>query len=132
MIEKNENPRDLPACVGVNIRNLRKQRKISGYALAAKVGVCPSFLSRIEKNQRLRVNFTILKGIADALECSVEQIFREEGSTHMTTVEEQRYKILQLLEKVIVSEDLTHDETVRQLELILKISEKVLEDKQIA
>ena len=43
----------------------------------------------------------------------------------MTLEQIQRYRILQLLEKIIVARDLTHYETVTQLEMVLEITKNI-------
>ena len=118
---------DLPVWMGENIRKIRQQQSISCNKLAKLVGVSTSFISKIERGERLRVNFSIIKKIADVLGLNLDLI-GEEGGAGMTSAEKQRYRILQLLEKIIVSDELTHDETIQQLELVLEISNKVLND----
>lgn len=117
-------PLRLPDCVGKNIRKYRLEKELTGGQLAEIVGISPSFINYLELGKRTGTNYPILKAIANALGRSVEELMGE-AKAPTVSVEEQHYRLLQMLEKVYAAEGFTHDETIRQLQLILKISENM-------
>lgn len=124
---RNKFPNRLPPCAGRNIRKYRLMRNISGRQLAALTGVSPSFISCLECGKRNGANYPIIKAIANALGCSVQSIM-EEDFEPMLTPEERRENLLELLEKILKSEDTMDDKTIRKLEIILKIKENLLKE----
>ena len=61
-----------------NIKELRKAKGVSIYALAKLTGVTRSYLGKIEKETH-EPSFSILKRIAKALNTTVLQLIKEEN-----------------------------------------------------
>ncbi|WP_206921865.1 helix-turn-helix domain-containing protein [Alicyclobacillus acidoterrestris] len=64
--------------MGVQIAEIRKQKKMSIYALAKKAGVNQSYLWKLENNERYNPSMAILQKLADALDVSVLDLWKEE------------------------------------------------------
>ena len=62
--------------IGLNIRNYRKQQKLSQVELAIEVGIDRAYLSEIE-NGRTNPSINILYAVADALKISIEQLLAQ-------------------------------------------------------
>ncbi len=58
---------------GFRLRQTRRQRGITQAALAAKVGISPSYLNLIEGGKR-RIAGALLKRLADALDLSIDEV----------------------------------------------------------
>ncbi|MGE4618932.1 MAG: LexA family transcriptional regulator [Planctomycetota bacterium] len=67
------------ANIGDVIRTLREEKGVTAKDLAARIGLSPSQMSRLESGQR-RVNSEVLARIARALEVTPSQFFDEGGS----------------------------------------------------
>lgn len=72
-------PKELAKLVGQNIAGRRKMRGLTQEALAFLVGIEQQSLSRIEKG-RVAPHFERLAAFAEALQCSVPDLFRLSGS----------------------------------------------------
>lgn len=60
--------------IGNNIRQIRKQRRVTQIDLAVMIGIDRAYLSEIE-NGRTNVSLNILYAIADALNTDIIQFF---------------------------------------------------------
>ena len=116
----------LPICTGRNIRKYRHMRELSMKQLADVVGISPSFISCLENNKRSGANYTIIRDIANALGCSIQNLMEEEFD-EVLTAEDRRNSLLELLEKILKAENALDDKTIRKLEVILKIKTNLLE-----
>lgn len=111
---------DRGAGVGPRIRALRTQRQLTLESLAAKVGVTPSALSQIERNQASPTLGT-LKAIASALGITIGQLFPSSAGPARIVVRPAHRKRLSP-RRGITYELLTPD-LAGQIEFILSVYE---------
>ncbi|RMD68283.1 MAG: XRE family transcriptional regulator [Gammaproteobacteria bacterium] len=79
--------------LGSRIRTAREAARMSQRELAKRIGVSPSFVSRIEAGER-GVSLDTLKAIAKALELSVDDFIQDEGTAYSVRFPEGRQRIL--------------------------------------
>jgi transcriptional regulator with XRE-family HTH domain len=112
---------DRGAGVGPRVRALRGQRRLTLAALAAKVGITPSALSQIERNQASPTLGT-LKAIASALGITIGQLFPTSAAPDRVVVRPAERKRLSP-RRGITYELLTPD-LAGQIEFILSVYER--------
>ena len=70
---------DIHQSVGRTLRELRELKKMTARDLAARAGVSPAMISRIETGQ-VSPSLTLLEAVAAALETPMVSLFRDTGS----------------------------------------------------
>lgn len=60
--------------MGNRIKEIRKSKGITQKELAEKLGITPQAVSQFEKSKSDKFNFSTLKNIAEALECSIQDL----------------------------------------------------------
>ena len=94
------------AFVGVRLKRLREQRRMTQQALAAAVGVSPSYLNQIENNQR-PLTVPVLLKLNAAFGIDV-QLFSEDDESRLTA------DLKEALADPVIGESITHAE-IREL-----------------
>lgn len=74
--------------IGKNIRNLRKQKKISLSMLSEDTGISAPFLSQIE-NGKVNVNLSVIGKIANAINFSVASFFVNKDSPRIRLIKRE-------------------------------------------
>jgi transcriptional regulator with XRE-family HTH domain len=69
--------RETAAGLGGKIKKLRKQRKLSQEDVAAKAGINPTHLSRLE-NDRYQPSIDVVKKLAEMFEVSVDYLLSDD------------------------------------------------------
>jgi transcriptional regulator with XRE-family HTH domain len=127
-LSKSAKGREIPECVGRNIRRLRKLHRLTLAQLSSKVDVSASYLNRIEKGLRKNVNYSILCNIAAALGTDMSMLFKEDGEKEPRsaaddcTLPDHKQFIVWAMKGTIESEQLTSSEKLDQLKIIADIS----------
>jgi transcriptional regulator with XRE-family HTH domain len=61
------------------LRSARRDRGVNLRDLAASVGVSPSYLSRIESGEHVRISGGTLERLAQALQLPLDEVYRAAG-----------------------------------------------------
>jgi len=59
------------------VSKLRQRKGVSKSVLARKIGVCPSYVTRLEKND-IQPSGEVMFRIAEYLNCRIEEVFQPE------------------------------------------------------
>lgn len=118
--------RDMPACVGANIRTLRTSQKLSCKTLADMVGVSPSYINRIEHGERCRVSFAIVENLATVFNVTIGELMGEGEKPPVSFIEEHKRDIFQQMKGIISENRLTHKEKIEQLRAVADICQHLL------
>jgi transcriptional regulator with XRE-family HTH domain len=127
-LSKSAKGREIPECVGRNIRRLRKLHRLTLAQLSSKVDVSASYLNRIEKGLRRNVGYPILCSIATALGTDFATLFKDDGekkpqpAVDDNTLPDHKQFIVWAMKGTIESENLTSSEKLDQLKIIADIS----------
>lgn len=79
--------------IGVNIKRLRKEKKLSLKELAERIGATPSFISQVENN-KISPSLSKLKDISDSLNTTISLLIGEDIHTGLPIIvkqEDRRY-----------------------------------------
>jgi transcriptional regulator with XRE-family HTH domain len=102
--------------LGDRIRDLRREKKLSGAELAQRSGVSRSLITQIEKNTS-NPSIETLRRMANSLEVPIAAFFEEQEPTNGIVVRKNQRKQLKLPHSSVTYELLTPDLN-RRLELL--------------
>lgn len=71
--------KDLNKVVAMNIRALRKHRKLTQSEMADRAGISKGYLGDLELNRKASMSLNTLQCIAKKLDVTVHQLLDEEG-----------------------------------------------------
>ena len=112
--------RDLPLIVGENIRRLRQQFKLSHQKLGKFVGADGGYLCKIEKGEKRRVNYLILRNIASTFGLSTDDLANEDAINKVSFTE-QKDNVFQQMRKIVSECNATPREKIQLLKVIADI-----------
>ena len=89
---------------GAVIRDLRKAQDVGLRETAGKVGISPTYLSRIERGKESPPRPEVIKALAKELAADVDMLFRLSSSTdpemaHFLNIEPEAVKLLRFLKE---------------------------------
>jgi transcriptional regulator with XRE-family HTH domain len=97
-LARQEHPEEVPAgpdgdgLVGRRVRELRTSRGLSARAVAARAGITPAYLSRLE-NDRVSPTISTLTRVLQAIGVPVSQLFTADAGTEMVVRAGERRRI---------------------------------------
>ena len=104
--------------VGINIKLIRKEKKMTREQLAEKCGLQTSYLAGVERGER-NITLETLEKIINGLNISIKELFEDE----LISIDDSLNKSL-LLEMFI---DQLKGKSQKEIELIVEVSNKIFE-----
>ncbi|MGE7020842.1 helix-turn-helix domain-containing protein [Solibacillus cecembensis] len=104
--------------VGINIREIRKRKKLTQEELAEKCGLQTSYLAGVERGDR-NITLQTLEKIALGLEINAKELFELESPLNKLTLEKK-----QLL-RVFTS--YMQDKSEKEIKLLIDIANNIFE-----
>lgn len=104
--------------VGVNIREIRKQKKLTQEELAEKCELQTSYLAGVERGDR-NITLQTLEKIADGLEVNAKQLLELESPLNKISLE--KTDLLQIFTGYL------EDKSEKEIKLIIDIARSVFE-----
>ncbi|MBU5253114.1 helix-turn-helix domain-containing protein [Lysinibacillus capsici] len=104
--------------VGVNIREIRKQKKLTQEELAEKCGLQTSYLAGVERGVR-NITLQTLEKIALGLEINAKELFELESPLIKLALEKQQ--LLQIFTSYM------QDKSEKEIQLLINIANNIFE-----
>lgn len=121
----NTNERDLPRAFADNVRRLRNERNLSCKQLGKMLGISSSYINRIEKYERRRVSYTIIKNLSNVFEMDISDLFAEDSDMYVSH-NELKHGIFLQMKSIIAESSLTHEQKMQQLKALDSICQFLL------
>lgn len=102
--------------VGANIRELRKQKKMTQEELAEKCGLQTSYLAGVERGER-NITLQTLDKIAGGLSVNAQKLFEIDSPI--------KYLPMEFEEKILMFSNELKNKSDKEIDLIIKIANEV-------
>ncbi|AMO87254.1 anaerobic benzoate catabolism transcriptional regulator [Solibacillus isronensis B3W22] len=104
--------------VGANIRELRKQKKMTQEDLAEKCGLQTSYLAGVERGER-NITLQTVEKIASGLNVNAKKLFKIDNP--------MKYLSMEYEEKINTFAKLLKNKSEKEINLVLKISNEIFD-----